>query len=145
MKICDAGDTFSREELRALHYEQEQAEESTKQHEEEAVQEDKYILSFTRKRKTKKIHLVQGCWRRIGFEIKDFQYFSNLADVPDATFCLDCCPLKKGAAAVATEVLDDTAGSTSSSSTVVSSDAEKEAEPGPAPGKRPRSSAKDGT
>ena len=94
-----------------------------------------------------RIHLVKGCWRRLGYEIKDYQLFSDLQDAKDVEFCKDCCPPAKlgkpgsssepstkpkegGGSVMAMPEPDKESGSgtSSSSSTEVSSEDEEEEE-----------------
>ena len=86
---------------------------------------------------------MKGCWRRLGYEIKDYQPFSDLKNVEDVSFCKDCCPIKKAISTAESSTTKDSKGnpkmmlepeeesdsSTSdSSSTEVSSDDDDEAE-----------------
>ena len=52
-----------------------------------------YIINFSTKRKVATIHLYNGCWRKIGRDLKNYQYLYDLADASEeAEFCKDCCP-----------------------------------------------------
>ena len=52
-----------------------------------------YVLNLSCKRKIATCHLYKGCWRRVGRELKNYQYVYDIQDLgEDVEFCRDCCP-----------------------------------------------------
>ena len=49
-----------------------------------------YLINFTSKHKFARLHLIGGCYRRPGFELKDCAYHEDLAGVSYDMKCKDC-------------------------------------------------------
>eukprot|EP00972_Heterocapsa_arctica_P112419 16431631-Heterocapsa_arctica.AAC.1 len=57
---------------------------------EEPAVEGPYIVSYTAKRKFARLHLLRGCWRRPGRDLKCFSTHATLKDVHYDSYCRDC-------------------------------------------------------
>ena len=126
----DVKGNMSRDEWRAQHYD------AIKNAEEVGPQEAPFLLSYTRKRKSKTIHLKGGCWRtkNPSRDLKDFENVYEINDIRDAEFCKDCCPeFRKVTELPKGDPGDDSASSSSSTCSdddeAISEPEEQEGEP----------------
>ena len=55
-----------------------------------------YYISYTRKRRFRRLHLLQGCWRGPGHGIGDISIEMDFRDLEYDSFCRDCWPLGDG-------------------------------------------------
>lgn len=93
--------------------------------EDDEVPEKGYFLSYTTKRGYTTLHMVNGCWRRPGREIKRFSFHKVIGDLVFSDYCRDCwrrssAPSGGTAASRGNEGLDGQSSSTSSSSSTES-------------------------
>jgi hypothetical protein len=107
------GEAMSREEARWIFYRSRmEQKESFEALEDEDTIACQFIINTTAKTRTRCLHIVGGCWRRFGIELKNYEGHHSLEGLQYDMVCKACWP--DGPPAVAEESVDDEDDSSSS-------------------------------
>jgi hypothetical protein len=107
------GESMSREEARWIHYQEVSGALTDRAVEDEDVITDQFVVNTSNKSGLRTLHLIGGCWRRIGYEFKNYETHYSLEGLRYDSFCKLCW--KSGTGPDAVESSDED-GSESSSS-----------------------------
>jgi hypothetical protein len=108
------GEAMSREEARWIFYQSRmEQKESFEALEDDDAITDQFIINTTAKTRTRCLHLIGGCWRRRGFELKNYEEHYSLEGLQYDMVCKSCWP--EGPPDVGGATIDEEDDSSSSS------------------------------